>query len=86
MANTLIGRRLRALRKERGLTQDDLARILGFNRRQTVSAIETGTRPLTTDDLVLAVEKLDVPLDYFTDPFQLIGEGQFTWRRTHPGL
>ena len=82
MANPLIGRRLKALREERRVSQDDLARLLGFKDRQTVSAIETGARRVTAEELVLAVEKLDVPLDYFTDPFQLIGEGRFSWRHT----
>jgi len=82
MANPLIGRRLKALREQRRISQDDLARLLGFKDRQTVSAIETGARRVTAEELVLAIEKLDVPLDYFTDPFQLIGEGRFSWRHT----
>ena len=85
MPNTdmrLIGRRVRALREERGFSQEDLARVFGFNDRQTVSAIETGARRLTAEELVLAMEKLDVPLDYFTDPFRLVGEGRFSWRQT----
>ncbi|MDE0238994.1 MAG: XRE family transcriptional regulator [bacterium] len=75
-----MAKRIKALREERGLSQDDLARIFGFRDRQTVSAIETGVRRLSADELVLAVEKLDVPLDYFTDPFLLVGEGRFSWR------
>ena len=76
-----MAKRIKALRIERGLSQDDLARLFGFRDRQTVSAIETGVRRLSADELVLAVEKLDVPLDYFTDPFLLVGEGRFSWRR-----
>ncbi|MDE0417120.1 MAG: XRE family transcriptional regulator [bacterium] len=75
-----MAKRIKALREERGLSQDDLARIFGFRDRQTVSAIETGVRRLSADELVLAVEKLDVSLDYFTDPFLLAGEGRFSWR------
>ena len=75
-----MAKRIKALRETRGLSQDDLARIFGFRDRQTVSAIETGVRRLSADELVLAVEKLDVPLDYFTDPFLLVGEGRFSWR------
>jgi transcriptional regulator with XRE-family HTH domain len=79
----LIGTRLKALRDERNLSQNDLARRFGFKDRQTVSAIETGERPMLADELVLAVEKLGKPLDYFTDPFMLVGEGSFSWRQTH---
>ncbi len=82
MSKLLIGTRFRALREERKLSQDDLARIFGFKDRQTVSAIETGARRVSADELVLALEKLDVPLEYFTDPFRLVGEGRFSWRQT----
>ena len=82
MARDLIGSRIKALRQERGLSQDDVARLLGFNDRQTVSTIETGTRKVTAQELLLAAEKLEAPLEYFTDPFRLEGEGRFSWRQT----
>ena len=85
MTTRLIGTRIKALREERKLSQDDLARLLGFKDRQTVSAIEAGARRVAADELVLAVEKLRAPLDYFTDPFRLAGEGRFSWRRTGIG-
>ena len=77
-----IGARIKALREERKLSQDDLARLFGFKGRQTVSAMETGVRRVTADELVLAVEKLGAPLEYFTDPFRLVGEGRFSWRQS----
>ena len=83
--SNLIGARIKALREERKLSQDDLARLFGFKDRQTVSAIETGERRVTADELLLAVDKLGAPLDYFTDPFVLIGEGRFSWRQTNVG-
>lgn len=82
MTNPLIGTRIRALREEHNLSQDALANVFGFKDRQTISAIETGARRVTAEELVLAVERFDVPMEYFTDPFQLIGEGRFSWRRT----
>ena len=82
VARDLIGSRIKALRQARGLSQDDVARLLGFNDRQTVSTIETGTRRVTAQELLLAAEKLGAPLDYFTDPFRLEGEGRFSWRQT----
>jgi Zn-dependent peptidase ImmA (M78 family)/DNA-binding XRE family transcriptional regulator len=84
-ANT-IGTRLKALREERKLSQDDLARVFGFKDRQTVSAIETGERRLSAEELLLAVEKLGASLDYFTDPFLLAGEGKFSWRQSGVSL
>lgn len=83
MATNFIGARIKALREERKLSQDDLARLFGFKDRQTVSAIETGERRVTAEELILAVEKLGESLDYFTDPFRLVGEGRFSWRQTN---
>ncbi|MBR0689899.1 ImmA/IrrE family metallo-endopeptidase [Bradyrhizobium manausense] len=80
--SSLIGKRLKALREERKLSQDELARMFGFKDRQTVSAIETGERRLSAEELLLAVEKLASSLDYFTDPFLLAGEGSFSWRQS----
>ena len=85
MTTNLIGARIKALREERKLSQDDLARLFGFKDRQTVSAIETGERRVSAEELVMAVEKLGAPLDYFTDPFLLVGEGRFSWRQTDVG-
>ena len=82
MTGNLIGTRIKALREERKLSQDDLARVFGFKDRQTVSAIETGERRVTAEELIMAVEKLGAPLDYFTNPFLLAGEGSFSWRQS----
>ena len=82
MNTSVIGARLKALREDRKLSQDDLARVFGFKDRQTVSAIETGERRLSAEELLLAVEKLGASLDYFTDPFLLAGEGKFSWRQS----
>src|SRR6516164_1579054 len=81
MTTNLIGARIKALRENQKLSQDDLARLFGFKDRQTVSAIETGERRVSADELLLLLDKLNVPLDYFTDPFRLDGEGRFSWRQ-----
>jgi Zn-dependent peptidase ImmA (M78 family)/DNA-binding XRE family transcriptional regulator len=85
MSASFIGLRIKALREELKLSQDDLARLFGFKDRQTVSAIETGERRVSAEELVMAVEKLGAPLDYFTDPFLLVGEGRFSWRQSNVG-
>ena len=85
MSGHIYGTRFKALRQERGLSQDRLARMFGFKDRQTVSAIETGVRRVSASELMLAVEKLNAPLDYFTDPFRLDGEGLFSWREKGVG-
>jgi Zn-dependent peptidase ImmA (M78 family)/transcriptional regulator with XRE-family HTH domain len=86
MPTDVIGLRMKALREERKLSQDEIARLFGFKDRQTVSAIETGERRVTAEELITAVEKLGAPLDYFTNPFLLVGEGRFSWRQSGVGL
>ena len=81
---SLLGLRIRALRKHHGLSQAELSRRLGFANRQTVSAIETGERRVTAEELLRAAEALDESLDSFTDSFRLLGEGEFSWR--HAGV
>ena len=85
MTEKTIGRRLKTLRKKRGLSQEELSRMLGFKDRQTVSAIETGLRRMSAAELLRAMEKLNATLDDFTDPFRLDGEAQFSWRQTGVG-
>jgi XRE family transcriptional regulator, fatty acid utilization regulator len=80
-----IGTRIKALRERRGLSQEALARQLGFKDRQTLSAIETGERRVSAEELILAVRELDEPLEYFTDPYVLAGEARFSWRQTGVG-
>lgn len=79
--NSLIPRRLRALREARGVTQQRLAEILGFKDRQTLTKVESQERRLTAEELVKASEFFAVSLGYFTDPFRLEGEARFSWRR-----
>ena len=84
--SNLIGTRLKALREDRKLSQDEIARVFGFKDRQTVSAIETGERRLSAEELLTAVQKLGASLDYFTNPFLLVGEGSFSWRQSNVAL
>ena len=80
-----IGTRLKILRQERGLSQEQVAVLFGFKDRQTVSAIETGVRRVSASELIEVANKLDVSLDYFTDPFRLDGKEMFSWRQIGVG-
>jgi Zn-dependent peptidase ImmA (M78 family)/DNA-binding XRE family transcriptional regulator len=75
-----IGTRLKVARDRRGLTQVQLARLMGLEHRQSLAAIESGQRRLSADELLRAIRALDVDLDYFTDSFRLVGEGRFSFR------
>ncbi|WP_210168496.1 XRE family transcriptional regulator [Methylobacterium sp. Leaf469] len=81
MASAPTGIRLKALREQRGMSQEELSRVLGLDHRQSLQQIETGGRKLSAEELVAAVQAFDVPLDYFTNPFLIVGEARFSWRR-----
>jgi len=81
MSTATIGMRLKALREKKNISQDEASRGFGFKDRQTLSAIETGERRVTAEELLRAVELFGAPLEYFTDPFLLAGEGRFSWRQ-----
>jgi Zn-dependent peptidase ImmA (M78 family)/transcriptional regulator with XRE-family HTH domain len=82
MSASAIGARIKARREELGFSQEAVAWHFGFKDRQTLSSIETGERRVTAEELLKAVEILAAPLDYFTDPFLLSGEGRFSWRQS----
>lgn len=82
---SFIGARIRSLREKKGLTQEELARRMGFKDRQTISAIETGNRRITAEELLRAAKVLDVSLDEITDPLDPIEKMEFSWRKSSIG-
>jgi Zn-dependent peptidase ImmA (M78 family)/DNA-binding XRE family transcriptional regulator len=78
----VVGTRIKAKREELGFSQEAVTRLLGFKDRQTLSAIETGERRVSAEELLRFADVLAAPLDWFTDPFQLAGEGRFSWRQS----
>jgi transcriptional regulator with XRE-family HTH domain len=66
---TELGRRLRALREWRGLSQERLAERVELHRPY-VTGIESGTVDLRVSKLLDLAAALDVPVcDLFADPF-----------------
>lgn len=57
-----IGRRIRDIREEKGMTQDDLAMKTGL-RRNNISAIENGKYDIRIDTLHKIAEGLDVSIE-----------------------
>jgi len=55
--------RLQELRKEKGMTQDDIAKIVNVNR-SVISKYESGTVPLTDDTILILANYLGVSSDY----------------------
>jgi transcriptional regulator with XRE-family HTH domain len=54
----VVGRHLRAYRKSRGLTQEELAEVLGIHRTY-MGGIERGERNLTLKSLERIAERID---------------------------
>ena len=75
----MIGDRLAAARRRRGLTQADLAEALGGRyNQQMISHVERGRSSLLTEGLAVAAEVLGVSADYLlglTDDDGSVGEG-----------
>jgi DNA-binding XRE family transcriptional regulator len=55
--------RIRSLRKEAGINQDNLAQVIGVSRF-SVSNWETGKHPPDANELVSLSEYFDVSVDY----------------------
>ncbi|MBX7230228.1 MAG: XRE family transcriptional regulator [Burkholderiaceae bacterium] len=80
ISQKLIGYRVKAARKAKGWTQDQLTQGLGLNDRQSVSDIENGKRALKPDEMLSLCDLLDRDIEFFIDPFAIAGEAQFSWR------
>ncbi|MBV7298253.1 ImmA/IrrE family metallo-endopeptidase [Enterovibrio paralichthyis] len=74
-------KRLVAYRELKKLNQEQLSKAMGFKDRQTLSAIETGTRELKPSELLQALKVLDISLEQFSDPYSLVGEANYSWRQ-----
>lgn len=59
------------LRKENGLTQDDMAKILGIGKRTYVDK-EHGVRPFTADEMIIIRNYFGVKMDDFILPSNVI--------------
>ena len=76
-----IRRRIATMRVRAGLNQAEVATALGFKDRQTVSAIEVGDRKVSAEELVKLADLFQVEMSLFTDPYLIVDESSFSWRR-----
>ena len=74
-----FGRMLYVLRKEAGYTQDALAKLLGFEGAQAVSAIEKGVRAPSFDMLFKIVDFFQTTVDAMTTGRCALSHGQTTF-------
>lgn len=64
--------RIKRLREEKRISQDELAKRCGYSSRSTISKIENGERNLTSDKIEIIAKALNV------DPFSLYDFDQAT--------
>jgi len=80
-----IGRRIQLAREALPLTQAELAGRLDIASHQSISDLEKGLRRIqSAEELARLANVLGKPVDYFIDPFSLVGEAEYSWRRS-PG-
>lgn len=74
-------RRVKYLREHKGLTQAELSTRMEIASRQTLATIESGDRAFSAEEIASAAKALGVQPELLTDPFALVGEGQFNFRQ-----
>jgi len=76
-----IGKRIKALREANGMKQAELAEVLDLKDRQSVSALENGTRRVSADELIKVVNHFSISLQDISNPFLLYEKEGFSWRQ-----
>lgn len=59
-----IAQRIREVRRQRGLTQEQVARLLGCSRIK-INRVEKARADLTTTEVDLLARELEIPVAYF---------------------
>lgn len=64
--NIEIGKKIKARRKELGMTQEELAFKLGYKHKSSIAKIEDGSREVQLDGLIRFSTVLDIDMDQLT--------------------
>lgn len=81
-----IGQRIRAIRTERSLTQDQLGVLLGHSDGRYIGAIERGERNLSSRLTEELAHKLEVPVDALVASAELLRAADRAGHATHPAV
>lgn len=86
----IYGRNLKRLRQERGMSQEELAKALGFKNRSSINKIEIGRSNIPTDLITRTAEILGVsPLELFqeeTEVQETMPEGTYRGGEQKPDI
>ena len=67
----MIGKLIRERRKELGMTQEELAKRLGYKDKSAISKIEKDKNDVSQSNLVKISDALGVPPTYFIDRIEI---------------
>ena len=62
-----LGKKIKEIRKKKGLSQDAFAKELGYNSRSTINKIEKGINEISYDKLMLLIKKYELEMDELFD-------------------
>jgi len=65
--NKKVGNKIKKARDEMGMSQPDLAKVLGYDSATAISLIEVGKMGLKMEDLVVLSKHFKKPYEYFLD-------------------
>lgn len=74
-----LGPRVKITRVQKGLTEQELAKRVGFASAKQVVAIEKSRRSLKSEELEKLAKALGKPWWYFTDPATLVCEEKYRY-------
>ena len=60
-----IGFQIKTAREEAGISQLELAKVLGFESATAISLVESGERKITADNLEKIANTLHLDINYF---------------------
>ena len=58
-----LGEKIKEIRLKEGLSQEALAKELGYNSRSTINKIEKGINEISYDKLMLLIKKYEIEMD-----------------------
>ena len=64
-----IGEKIKEIRIKNGLSQEQLAKELGYTSKSTITKLETGVNNISVDKLELFAQKFNVIIDELFDDF-----------------
>ena len=67
MSSNKVGEKIKQIRIEKGLTQEEFAKELGYTSKSTVNKIEKGVNDMSYDKLELLIQKFDLELNDLFD-------------------